>query len=699
MRSRFFLGIFISLAAIAAFLSAPAARAADITVVASFVGSGNIGDTNGKGPLGGVTLDSSGNLYGTTELGGPANYGTVWEIAHGSTTVTTLASFSTTSADPYSGVTLDSIGNLYGTTTGGGTTSDGTLWELPHGSATVTTLADFAGTHSGVPNAVGVTIDSSGNLFGTTKSGINQDSTYNLGTVWEVPRGGTFTTLATFPGDNMGDRPGAPGDVVVDSSGNLFGTVFHGDGQNHVGGVFELPHGGTTPIILAYFTGTGNLGDTNGEAPNVGITQDSSGNLYGTTELGGSAEQGTVWELPHGSATIITLASFTGTGAQGVTNGRGVYAGVTLDSSGNLFGTTTGGGVNDDGTVWEIVHGTTTLTTLASFNKTNGAHPYCRVTIDSRGNLYGTAASGGTANKGVIWEIPATAPPPTPHTHVLWNNTNGTASLWNYDTTGGTYTQNSFGPYSGWSARAIADGGTDGLTRVLWDNANGQMSLWSLNNTVSGGSFTQHSFGPFAGWTAKAVSVGIDNTTHVLWTNTNGTASIWNYSTASGTYTQNSFGPYPGWIAVAIADGPDSLTRVLWGNTDGHESFWSLNNSVSGGDFRQKEFGTYAGWTANALSVGADNTMHILWDNSDGRLSLWNYSTNTGSFTQNTYGPFSGWFARGVADGSDGVTRVLWGKTDGQVSLWGLDNTTASYTHHEFGPFAGWTATAVSAVP
>ena len=279
------------------------------------------------------------------------------------------------------------------------------------------------------------------------------------------------------------------------------------------------------------------------------------------------------------------------------------------------------------------------------------------------------------------------------NTHVLWTNTDGTASLWNYNTTGGTFTQNTYGPYAGWTAIAIADGGTDGLTRVLWDNTNGTASIWSLDTTT--GAFTQFTFGPYAGWAATALSVGPDNTTHVLWLNANGTASLWNYSATGGTFTQNTYGPYSGWTAAGLADGPDGKVRLLWDNADGTMSLWSLDNVAAA--FGQFSFGPYANWTAKAISVAPDNTTHVLWANTNGTVSLWNYSATGGTFTQNTYGPYTNWAAKVIADGSDGKTRVLWDNTDGTASIWSLDNATGAFTQNSFGPYAGWTATAISA--
>ncbi len=92
----------------------------------------------------------------------------------------------------------------------------------------------------------------------------------------------------------------------------------------------------------------------------------------------------------------------------------------------------------------------------------------------------------------------------TTTTHINWTNTDGRLSLWNYDPLAGSFTQITYGPYPGWSAKAVADG-PDGKTRVLWDNTNGTMSLWSLDNTT--GIFSQNSFGPYPGWTATSLSV------------------------------------------------------------------------------------------------------------------------------------------------------------------------------------------------
>ena len=194
------------------------------------------------------------------------------------------------------------------------------------------------------------------------------------GTVFELAHGsGTITALASFNGTN-GSEP--EGSLIMDSSGNLYGTANTG-GTYSDGTVFELTHGSGTITALASFN------DANGEAPIDGLIMDTSGNLYGSTRSGGAFVRGTVFELAKGSGTITTLASFNGS------DGAFPYGGVIMDSSGNLYGTTSAGaGSSSYGTVFELAHGSGTITTLASFNSTNGCYPAAGLIMDSSGNLY-----------------------------------------------------------------------------------------------------------------------------------------------------------------------------------------------------------------------------------------------------------------------------------------------------------------------
>ena len=118
------------------------------------------------------------------------------------------------------------------------------------------------------------------------------------------------------------------------------------------------------------------------------MTIDSNGDFFGTTAHGGASNAGTVWEIAKGSSTIATIASFNGT------NGSTPVAGVTIAANGDLFGTSYYGGASSgplgDGTVWELTKGSSAITTIASFNGTNGANPDAGVTIDSNGILLGT---------------------------------------------------------------------------------------------------------------------------------------------------------------------------------------------------------------------------------------------------------------------------------------------------------------------
>jgi len=259
--------------------------------------------TNGAAPAAGVTFDANGNLYGTTLSGGAANGGTVWELAKGSNMITALASFNgTNGAQPIGGVTFDANGNLYGTAQSGGTYGIGTVWELAKGSNTINALASFNYSNGNAPQG-GVTFDAGGNLYGTAVEG---GASGNNGTVWELAKGtNAITALASFNGTN-GTYP--RGGVTFDANGNLFGTAYTGgayfSGPNTGGTVWELAEGSNTITALASFD------LTNGALPFGDVTFDANGNLYGTALRGGADGQGTVWEfssVPEPTSLVLGL--------------------------------------------------------------------------------------------------------------------------------------------------------------------------------------------------------------------------------------------------------------------------------------------------------------------------------------------------------------------------------------------------------
>jgi uncharacterized repeat protein (TIGR03803 family) len=233
-----------------------------------------------------MVADAAGYLFGTTASGGASGAGTVFEIAktgnsYGS--LTTLTSFnSTNGADPTGGLITDASGNLFGTTLRGGPSDSGTVFEIAktgNSYGSPTTLATF-NRYNGERPRSGLVADAVGNLFGTTGSGAS-----NYGTVFEIAKtGNTYESLNTLLLFNYTNGAYPAGGLVADAAGNLFGTTESG-GSSCCGTVFEIAKTGNTygsPTTLASF------GITSGEDPVGGLIADAAGNLYGTTTYGGS---------------------------------------------------------------------------------------------------------------------------------------------------------------------------------------------------------------------------------------------------------------------------------------------------------------------------------------------------------------------------------------------------------------------------
>lgn len=363
------------------------------------------GGSDGSNPWASLVFDGSGNLYGTTQNGGLYGFGTVFELipSQGGWTEVPIYSFTggLDGSQPVGGLILDSTGNLYGTTPYGGTYGVGTAFELsPSGGGwKLSTLHSFGAGSDGVLPEGSVAFDASGNLYGTLDSG----GTQNAGAVFElVHKGGTWIEriIHNFAGSS-GSRPWAG--VTLDAAGNVYGTtLYNGPGETGLGVVFELSPvfgGGWKYSIIHNFNSGG------GGGPFGGVVFDSLGNLYGTT-YGEASCESTVYKLaPNGGGkwTLSLLHEFNGT------DGCQIYGGVTLDNAGNVYGVTNSGGTFDAGTVFELLlnaQGHWVRNTLYNFEGgTDGASSFAGVVLDSRGNIYGTTYSGGSSEAGTAFEV------------------------------------------------------------------------------------------------------------------------------------------------------------------------------------------------------------------------------------------------------------------------------------------------------
>ena len=284
---------------------------------------------------------------------------------------------------------MDSAGDLFGVAFQGGPKGYGTVFEIVHNTNTIVTLATFNGTNGMGPR--GNLLLQGGNIFGTTTGG----GAFKKGTVFELTPAGTastLTTLASFSGTN-GSYPFAG--LIADSAGNLYGTSIGANLTGYASTVFELTPAGSTSTLttLATFKAT--------DQPIGTLAFDLSGNIFGTTFSGGTHNDGSLFEVSATSHALTTLVSFSGT------NGLHPSGSLLSDAQGNLIGLTADGGSNGDGSLFMFSPSSSTLTTLATFNGTNGQRPVGDLIFDSAGNIFGSTAIGGANGVGTVFERPA----------------------------------------------------------------------------------------------------------------------------------------------------------------------------------------------------------------------------------------------------------------------------------------------------
>ena len=355
---------------------------------------------DGALPYGNMMQGSDGALYGTTYVGGSAGLGTVFRVTLAGE-LTTLHSFhGADGTHPRSAVIQGSDGALYGTTADGGTTTtggagNGTLFRL-------TLAGDFTSLHTfdypyGLYPQAGVIQGSDGALYGATYYG---GGSANAGTVYRLTLAGDFTTLHTF---NYTDGAYPSGGVMQSSDGALYGTTY-GGGVGY-GTVYRL-------TLAGDFTTLHTFHYTDGAYPEAGVIQGSDRALYGATSNSngsGIIGVGSVFRLTL-AGDLTTLHAFNNT------DGAVPYAGVIQGSDGALYGTTYFttylGDHYGDGTVFRLTLAGD-LTTLHTFNNTDGSNPFTGVIQASDGALYGATILGGSAGYGTLFSLsqPDTTPP------------------------------------------------------------------------------------------------------------------------------------------------------------------------------------------------------------------------------------------------------------------------------------------------
>ena len=385
-----------------------------ITLKTSFDG------LNGSRPSAALTSDGNGKFYGTTTLGGANGPGDgaggIFEFdPSGSGSITLKGSFDNANgAGPSAALTSAGNGKFYGTTPFGGDNGGGGIFEFdPSGSGSITLKSSFSiGGANGAYPIAALTPAGNGNFYGitpnysTNSNGVEENY---YGTIFEFdPSGsGSITLKSSFSYDTLyGTTPVAA--LTSAGNGKFYGSAA-GVGGNLFGTIFEFDPSGSGSVTLKVL-----LFDGANQGVNLfsALTSAGNGKFYGTI-AGAINDYGTIFEFdPSGSVSITFEDSFRFDGA----NGAYPYAALTSAGNGKFYGTTRGGGDNGYGGIFEFdPSGSGSITLKGSFDGANGAYPIAALTSAGNGKFYGTTSDGGMNNAGVIFEFdPGADSVPTP---------------------------------------------------------------------------------------------------------------------------------------------------------------------------------------------------------------------------------------------------------------------------------------------
>jgi uncharacterized repeat protein (TIGR03803 family) len=368
------------------------------TTIYSFT-NGNDGPTY---PLTALVQGSDGYLYGTTSGG----FGTVFQISTNGVLTILYAFNGGNDGAGSSGLVQGSDGDFYGTTSDGGTNNVGTVFQLSTNGG-LTSWHSFTGIDGEYPSAALVQ-GSDGDFYGTTSGGgVHANQFGQGGTVFQINTNRVFASLYSFTG---GDDGYDPSGLVPGSDHSFYGTTTYGGSHtNQFGGtygtVFKISTNGQLTTLYAFGTVTNANGEPlDGANPQGGLVQGSDGDFYGTTSAGGTNNVGTVFQLSTNGG-LTSLHSFTGI------DGEQPSAALVQGSDGNFYGTTFGGGTNQDGAVFKIsTNGQfTTLYAFGTVTNANGepldgANPQGGLVQGSDGSFYGTTTYGGVGG-GTVFRL------------------------------------------------------------------------------------------------------------------------------------------------------------------------------------------------------------------------------------------------------------------------------------------------------
>jgi uncharacterized repeat protein (TIGR03803 family) len=617
--------------------------------------------TNGSWPRGGLAMDSSGALYGTTYYGGncpiqfpycgtiyglapPAAGQTAWSYSflHGFSQQVPIQSNNEDGIEPISPLTYYQ-GVLYGTASAGGDTNCGCgiVFSIVPGNYQI--LHTFDPHIPGPPNnswpngttPIGGLLISNGTIYGTTNSGGLGNPGPNgngAGIVYSMSTtGGGFTVLHSFDGDL---NTGPQGMIIFGQDGAIYGTQY-GGGLYNQGVIWRMTTGGTYSVLYD-FKGTNQPGgSSDGAQPEGRLALGPDGTIYGTTSFGGSPSgYGTAWSIKQvGASWVYTQLYKFGSGNAGSLP----HSGLILAADGALYGTTAGGGAYGGGTFYKLIPSGASwvYVTLHSFipRDINGDSPYGDL-LYANNNFYGMNLTGGSIAQCV-------------------NNSNGCGTVFQFNLRGATHNLNG-----------------DGFSDIVWRDGSGNLAFWLMNGEGA------TSAGGVGGVPSTWLIVGLrdfngDGNSDLLWRDTSGNTAIW-FMNGTQVAQSLSVGNIPTtWSVVGTGDfNADGLGDILWRDSTGHLALWLMSGANV---LASASLGVVpTTWTVVGTGdFNGDGMTDILWRDTSGNTSIWFMNGTQVASAGGVGNIATTWSVAGTGDfNGDGKSDIVWRDTSGNTSVW-----------------------------